>query len=49
MAIEMGLSRKGKPKKSIGLAEPKNGKPALDPGAIEGRRAWLGCYFMAAQ
>ena len=45
----MGISKKGKPRKTVGLAEPRNGKSCFDPGTVEARRAWLGCYFMGAQ
>ena len=54
MAIEMGLSCRRKAKKLTGLIETKNGFPLLrkpypDSKVVECRRAWLGCYFLAAQ
>ncbi|MCJ1286487.1 hypothetical protein MMC26_005833 [Xylographa opegraphella] len=53
MAIEIGLNRRGRAMKITGVIEARRG-PSLQPkqhpdsSLIECRRAWLGCYFLAA-
>ncbi|MCJ1379277.1 hypothetical protein MMC17_002378 [Xylographa soralifera] len=53
MAIDMGLNRRGKAMRVTGLIEARRGlslqrKQYPDSSLIECRRAWLGCYFLAA-
>ncbi|MCJ1389089.1 hypothetical protein MMC18_001943 [Xylographa bjoerkii] len=53
MAIEIGLNRRGKAIKVMGLIDVRR-VPSLqrkqypDSSLIECRRTWLGCYFLAA-
>ncbi|MCJ1403494.1 hypothetical protein MMC11_006717 [Xylographa trunciseda] len=53
MAIDIGLNRRGKALKVMGFIDFSRGrslqrKQHPDSSLIECRRAWLGCYFLAA-
>lgn len=52
MGVDIGMNRKTKPNsKTVGMWKEffGNKTPLVDPGSLEARRAWLGCYFMAVK